>query len=64
MSLGPTHWLRIKLANSLEFFTLYEFFKRGETILHKNLERLEVGEFTNDTMGLSGKLALCILGKP
>ena len=32
MSLGPTHWLRIKFANSLEFFTLYEFFKRGETI--------------------------------
>ena len=40
MSLGPTHWLRIKFANSLEFFTLYGFFKRGETILHKNLERL------------------------
>ena len=32
MSLGPRHWLRIKFANSLEFFKLYEFFKRGEVL--------------------------------
>ena len=35
MSLGPTHRLRIKFANSLEFFTLYEFSKKAKQFCTK-----------------------------